>query len=312
MTAVTRELAEFAAGISYDALPAEVRERVKAFALDLVGIMLRARNDAESTPAMVSAAGHLGLAGGACTVIGDATGYTPPGAAMLNGTLAHSLDFDDTHAVRLAASQRAHRARRVCRRRDGRRGRPRPDRRHRGRLRNADPPVPGARSGGALRPRLSSDRDLRRVRRGGSGRAAAPARCGGPRQRLRHRAQHGGGLHAIPGERRVDQALARRARGDVRADRGHAGARRLQGRGRRARRQVGLPARLCARRRRGEGGGRARTPLGDAEDRGEALSVLPLRPRARSTASSRSRASTASRRRRSRRSRSACPSRAGS
>ena len=60
MTAVTRELARFAAEISYDALPAEVRERVKAFALDLVGITLRARNDAESTPAMVSAIGHLG------------------------------------------------------------------------------------------------------------------------------------------------------------------------------------------------------------------------------------------------------------
>jgi len=98
MTAVTRELAQFAAGISYDALPPEVRERVKAFALDLVGIALRARNDAESTPAMVSAAGHLGMTGGACTVIGDAKGYTPAGAAMLNGTLAHSLDFDDTHA----------------------------------------------------------------------------------------------------------------------------------------------------------------------------------------------------------------------
>jgi len=98
MTAITRELAGFVAGISYDALPAEVRERVKALTLDLVGISLRARNEAESTPAMVAAAARLGLAGGTCTVIGDAAGYSPPGAAMLNGTLAHSLDFDDTHA----------------------------------------------------------------------------------------------------------------------------------------------------------------------------------------------------------------------
>jgi 2-methylcitrate dehydratase PrpD len=98
MSATTRELAEFVAGISCDTLPAEVRERVKAFTLDLVGIALRARYEAESTEPMVSAAGRLGLTGGACTVIGDAAGYTPPGAAMLNGTLAHSLDFDDTHA----------------------------------------------------------------------------------------------------------------------------------------------------------------------------------------------------------------------
>ena len=98
MTAITRQLAEFVAGITYGTLPIEVRERVKALALDVVGIMLRARNEAESTPAMVSAATALGLTGGSCTVIGDAAGYTPPGAAMLNGTLAHSLDFDDTHA----------------------------------------------------------------------------------------------------------------------------------------------------------------------------------------------------------------------
>src|SRR5262249_39784342 len=53
----------------------------------------------ESTPSMIAAASRLGFTGGACTVIGDSAGYTPPGAAMLNGTLAHSLDFDDTHAT---------------------------------------------------------------------------------------------------------------------------------------------------------------------------------------------------------------------
>ena len=98
MGAATRELSDFVAALSYDALPVEVRERVKALALDVVGITLRARNDAESTPAMVSAAELLGFLGGACTVVGDSKGYTPPGAALLNGTLAHSLDFDDTHA----------------------------------------------------------------------------------------------------------------------------------------------------------------------------------------------------------------------
>ena len=99
MTAITREVAHFVAGTSYDTLPAEVRERAKALALDLVGIALCARHDAESTRAMVAAVSWLGLASGACTVIGDATGYAPAGAAMVNGTLAHSLDFDDTHAA---------------------------------------------------------------------------------------------------------------------------------------------------------------------------------------------------------------------
>src|SRR5215216_5735591 len=98
MTATTRELSEFVARISHDALPSEVRERVNALVLDVVGIMLRARHDAESTQSLVAAAARLGLKGGACTVVGEAAGYTPPGAAMLNGTFAHSLDFDDTHA----------------------------------------------------------------------------------------------------------------------------------------------------------------------------------------------------------------------
>jgi 2-methylcitrate dehydratase PrpD len=96
--AATRELAEFVAGIAYQNLPAEVRERVKGLALDTVGIMLRARHDAESSPSMISAARKLGFAGAACTVVGEPEGYTAPGAAMVNGTLAHSLDFDDTHA----------------------------------------------------------------------------------------------------------------------------------------------------------------------------------------------------------------------
>ena len=98
MIPVTRALAEFAGGASYEKLPADVRDRAKALVLDLVGISVRARHDAESTPPMIAAAARLGLANGSCTVIGDPAGYSPAGAAMVNGTLAHSLDFDDTHA----------------------------------------------------------------------------------------------------------------------------------------------------------------------------------------------------------------------
>jgi len=98
MIAITRDISRFVMETSYEALPPEVRERAKALVLDLVGIALRARHDAESTKAMVAAASRLGLASGACTVIGDSASYSPAGAAMVNGTLAHSLDFDDTHA----------------------------------------------------------------------------------------------------------------------------------------------------------------------------------------------------------------------
>ena len=98
MTAITRTLAEFVAGLSDDRLPRAVAERAKLLVFDSVGIALRARHEADSTPSLVAAAAKLGLTGGTATVIGDGDGYTPAGAALINGTLIHSLDFDDTHA----------------------------------------------------------------------------------------------------------------------------------------------------------------------------------------------------------------------
>lgn len=98
MTGISRRLAEFAVNLGYADLPADVIERTKLLILDTAGIMVRARNDAESTPAMVRALEYLGLATGDCAVPGDAKTYAPSAAALLNGTLAHSLDFDDTHA----------------------------------------------------------------------------------------------------------------------------------------------------------------------------------------------------------------------
>jgi 2-methylcitrate dehydratase PrpD len=98
MTAITRRLAEFAAGISCDSVPADAIERTALLVMDNVGIALRARHDAESTPALVKGAMKLGLDGGKSVAIGDRRGFTPAGAALVNGVLAHSLDFDDTHA----------------------------------------------------------------------------------------------------------------------------------------------------------------------------------------------------------------------
>ena len=98
MTGITHRLSEFVADLSYDALPGEVPERTKLLVLDLVGIAVRARYEAESTPSLFRAVERLGLGRGAATVIGEAAGFAPPAAALLNGALAHSLDFDDTHA----------------------------------------------------------------------------------------------------------------------------------------------------------------------------------------------------------------------
>jgi len=73
--------------------------RTRQLVLDLVANIVRARHDAESTPALLAAVQALGLGHGECGVFGDAARYSPAGAALLNGALGHSLDFDDTHAA---------------------------------------------------------------------------------------------------------------------------------------------------------------------------------------------------------------------
>jgi len=98
MTGITRTLAEFAAGLTYDDLPDDVARRAKLLIFDTIGIALRARWDAESTDSLIRAVDRLGMTGDTATVIGDSQRYTAAGAALINGALAHSLDFDDTHA----------------------------------------------------------------------------------------------------------------------------------------------------------------------------------------------------------------------
>ena len=96
---VTADLAAFTAAIQLDRLPPEVVQRARLLVLDLVGNIVRARHDAESTPSLLSAARALGVAAGSSGVFGDCARYTPAGATFLNAALGHSLDFDDTHAA---------------------------------------------------------------------------------------------------------------------------------------------------------------------------------------------------------------------
>ncbi|HUC16283.1 MAG TPA: MmgE/PrpD family protein [Acetobacteraceae bacterium] len=96
---LTRQLSDFTAGLALGRLPAGVTERARFLVLDLIGNIVRARAEAESTPALLAGARALGLGAGNAGVFGDAARYAPAGAALINGALGHSLDFDDTHAA---------------------------------------------------------------------------------------------------------------------------------------------------------------------------------------------------------------------
>jgi len=96
MSGITEMLARYATSLTYEQLPAEIVEKSKQLILDLLGIALRAAVDADSTPSVRAAV--LGLAAsGDISVWGEDFTLAPAHAALLNGTYAHSLDFDDTH-----------------------------------------------------------------------------------------------------------------------------------------------------------------------------------------------------------------------
>ena len=98
MEKMTEKFADFCEQLKYEDLTPEVIKRTKLLILDTVGIIIRARHDAESTASLVAAIDKLEMNNGSCQVFSDKKTYTPSAAALLNGTLAHSLDFDDTHA----------------------------------------------------------------------------------------------------------------------------------------------------------------------------------------------------------------------
>jgi 2-methylcitrate dehydratase PrpD len=95
-TDATARLASHCAETSFARLPADVRDKLKRHVLDWLGVTLAAREHAESTPSILGGLGE-DSGGGPATVV--ATGEQRPAdrAAGINGALAHSLDFDDTH-----------------------------------------------------------------------------------------------------------------------------------------------------------------------------------------------------------------------
>src|ERR1700688_3342377 len=80
---VTSQLAEFCANIKLVSLPPEVVTRARFLVLDLVGNIVRARHDAESTASFLAAVRATGMATGNSGVFGDAARYSPPRAAFL-------------------------------------------------------------------------------------------------------------------------------------------------------------------------------------------------------------------------------------
>ena len=94
---ISHELAAFAAGFKLEQVPSTVRERAKLLILDVVGAALASKGRPYATAA-IKAMSELGGAGDH-TVIGTKTRLPLRDAVLVNGILAHGLDFDDTHVA---------------------------------------------------------------------------------------------------------------------------------------------------------------------------------------------------------------------
>ncbi len=90
---ITQAFVEHVTKLEFSELPDEVIEKCKILFLDFLGIPFKA-SDLESSKILVES---IAKEEGKCMVLGFGIKTTQRNAALINGTLAHSLDFDDTH-----------------------------------------------------------------------------------------------------------------------------------------------------------------------------------------------------------------------
>jgi 2-methylcitrate dehydratase PrpD len=90
---LSSKLAEFTVGFQLDAVPTKALENAKIAILDCLGVAVLATRQEIGTILLNFARNNTAV--GPCTIWGIALKTTPRDAALINGTLAHGLDYDD-------------------------------------------------------------------------------------------------------------------------------------------------------------------------------------------------------------------------
>ncbi|MFY0691683.1 MAG: MmgE/PrpD family protein [Paracoccaceae bacterium] len=91
MTTIAETLANWAAGLTRETIPAGVAETLGSALLDAGGLMVAGRG-----MDYVAAASSSVEAAGSCTAIGHTGSFTAGDAALISGIAVHGEDFDDT------------------------------------------------------------------------------------------------------------------------------------------------------------------------------------------------------------------------
>ena len=95
MEPLTRTIAHFLHALSHKDLSDEIMEQSKRLLLDYLGVAIGG-SQTESSQAIYRMLGDS-HSHGPCTVLGTALRTAAEGAALANGTSAHSVELDDTH-----------------------------------------------------------------------------------------------------------------------------------------------------------------------------------------------------------------------
>ena len=90
---LSSKLAEFTVELDLDSVPEQALENAKIAILDCLGVAVLATRQEIGTILLNFARNNTAV--GACTIWGTASKTTPRDAALINGTLAHGLDYDD-------------------------------------------------------------------------------------------------------------------------------------------------------------------------------------------------------------------------
>ena len=91
---LTKKLSEFAFDFSYDDLPSEVKEQAKLFILDTLGCALGGRTQAKEEVSWITMFAGSQNSKGNSTIFGEKERTSAATAALANGAIAHTIDFD--------------------------------------------------------------------------------------------------------------------------------------------------------------------------------------------------------------------------
>lgn len=93
-TSLVERIAKWSHALGLDAIPDDAQEAAKRCMVDLVGVSIAGASRAQSQ--RVADYASRAYASGPSTVFGSSARLSPVGAALVNGTVGHVLDFDDT------------------------------------------------------------------------------------------------------------------------------------------------------------------------------------------------------------------------